>query len=87
MLVKDKNSSELYIHVCPDANKYTRKALKERITVYRHDISAFIITDSGKIAKFLHCAPSSIYTHRSKIKKNALCPPEEFENEIMKITD
>ena len=45
------------------------------------------ITDSGKIAKFLHCAPSSIYTHRSKIKKNALCPPEEFENEIMKITD
>ena len=49
MLVKDENSSELYIHVCPDAHKYTRKALKERMTIYRHDISAFIITDNGKI--------------------------------------
>ena len=55
MLVKDENSSELYIHVCPDANKYTRKALKERITVYRHDISAFIITDSGKIEHIKYC--------------------------------
>lgn len=37
------------------------------------------ITDSGKIAEFLTCAPSSVYTHRSKIKKKALCSAEEFE--------
>ncbi len=43
------------------------------------------ITDSGKIAKFLHCAPSSVYTHRCKIKKQAVCPPEEFETRISKI--
>lgn len=55
MLVKDKNSSELYIHVCPDAHKYTRKALKERMTIYRHDISAFIITDNGKIEHIKYC--------------------------------
>jgi hypothetical protein len=55
MLVKDKNSSELYIHICPDANKYTRKALKERITIYRHDISTFIITDSGKLKNIKYC--------------------------------
>lgn len=55
MLVKDENSSELYIHICPDAHKYTRKALKERMTIYRHDISAFIITDSGKIEHIKYC--------------------------------
>ena len=43
------------------------------------------ITDSGKIAKFLHCAPSSVYTHRCKIKKRAVCPPEEFESRISQI--
>ena len=43
------------------------------------------ITDSGKIAKFLHCAPSSVYTHRCKIKKCAVCPPEEFESRISQI--
>ena len=37
------------------------------------------ITDSGKIAEFLNCAPRSVYTHRSKIKRAAICPPMEFE--------
>lgn len=40
------------------------------------------IIDSGKIAEFLSCAPSSVYTHRCKIKKAALCPPEEFEDRV-----
>lgn len=43
------------------------------------------ITDSGKIAQFLSCAPSSVYTHRCKIKKHALCNPELFESKIMEI--
>ncbi len=43
------------------------------------------ITDSGKIAKFLHCAPSSVYTHRCKIKKGAVCHPEDFERKISEI--
>ena len=43
------------------------------------------ITDSGKIAEFLSCAPSSVYTHRCKIKKAALCPPEEFEDRVSEI--
>ena len=55
MLVKDKSSSELYIRICPDSGKYTHKALKERMTIYRHDISAFIITDSGKIEHVKYC--------------------------------
>ncbi len=43
------------------------------------------ITDSGKIAEFLNCAPTSVYTHRSKIRKNALCKPEEFEERLCQI--
>lgn len=43
------------------------------------------ITDSGKIAEFLNCAPTSVYTHRSKIRKQALCQPEEFENKLCQL--
>jgi len=43
------------------------------------------VSDSGKIAQFLNCAPTSVYTHRCKIKKCALCPIEEFENRILEI--
>ena len=37
------------------------------------------ITDSGKIAGFLDCATSSVYTHRSRLRHAAVCPPEDFE--------
>lgn len=42
-------------------------------------------TDSGQIAEFLHCAPNSIYTNRSKLKRCALCDKDEFENRIRKL--
>lgn len=69
----------------PEA-RFTQKNPRELSTGLRILAAIRIgITDSGKIAKFLHCAPSSIYTHRCKIKKNAICPPEEFETRIMQI--
>lgn len=43
------------------------------------------MTDSGSIAKFLSCAPSSVYTHRSKTRKKAVCSPEEFDKAILEI--
>ena len=43
------------------------------------------ITDSAQIASFLNCALSSVYTYRYRIRKNALCSKEEFENIIMHI--
>ncbi len=43
------------------------------------------IVDSGKIAEFLNCAPTSVYTHRSKIRKMALKDPDNFESAIMNI--
>ena len=42
------------------------------------------ITDSAKIAGFLRCSITTIYTYRSKRKKRSLCPVD-FDDEIMKI--
>ena len=42
------------------------------------------INDSEKIAKFLRCSISTIYTYRSKMKKKAI-NPESFEDDLMKI--
>ena len=42
------------------------------------------IDDSEKIARFLRCSLTTVYTYRSKMKKRAL-NPETFEEELMKI--
>lgn len=42
------------------------------------------ITDSEKIAKFLRCSITTVYTYRSKIKKRAL-NPDKFEDDLMQI--
>ncbi|MCH5223461.1 MAG: hypothetical protein J1E82_05415 [Muribaculaceae bacterium] len=42
------------------------------------------ITDSEKIAKFLRCSLSTVYTYRSKTKKRAI-NPQSFEDEIRAI--
>lgn len=39
-------------------------------------------TDSGKIAEFLNCAPNSVYTNRSKLKRFAKCERDIFEEKI-----
>lgn len=43
------------------------------------------IDDSAKIAKFLRCSISTVYTYRSKMKKRAL-NPDELENEVRNMT-
>lgn len=43
------------------------------------------ITESGKIARFLKCSPNTVYTYRTKLKRSAACPKEDFEAEISKI--
>ncbi len=42
------------------------------------------ITDSEKIASFLRCSITTIYTYRSKMKNRALIP-DEFESQVMRI--
>lgn len=42
------------------------------------------INDTEKIAQFLRCSISTVYTYRSKIRKRAI-NPESFEQDLMKI--
>lgn len=42
------------------------------------------ITDSGRIARFLNCAPTTVYTYRTKLRNMAL-DREEFEEQIRRI--
>lgn len=44
------------------------------------------ITESRDIATFLHCAPSSVYTYRSKMKADALSDKNQFEDKICRIS-
>lgn len=43
------------------------------------------ITDSSKIAEFLHYSAQTIYNYRSNIKKKALCSRDEFEKQVATI--
>lgn len=43
------------------------------------------IDDSAKIAGFLRCSLSTVYTYRSKMKKRAI-NPEELENDVRNMT-
>ena len=43
------------------------------------------ITESGKIASFLKCAPPTVYTYRAKLRNSAICDKEEFEDLVREI--
>lgn len=43
MLYRDINSSEGYIHICDDADKYKRDYIKNRPQILLHDISCTMI--------------------------------------------
>lgn len=37
------------------------------------------IRESGKIAVFLNCAPTTVYTYRTRLKRAALCEKDDFD--------
>ena len=43
------------------------------------------ITESGKIASFLKCAPPTVYTYRAKLRNSAICDKEKFEDLVREI--
>jgi tetratricopeptide (TPR) repeat protein len=43
------------------------------------------ISDPERIAKILNTSKGTVFTYRSKLRHNASCPPEEFENKICEI--
>lgn len=58
MLVRDKDSAEGYKHICDDSYKYTKQALKERMQIYLHDITAYTLIESKdglQMIRIKHC--------------------------------
>ena len=43
------------------------------------------ITESGQIATFLKCSPATVYSYKSRLKRAAICPKNEFELKISKL--
>ena len=43
------------------------------------------ITDSSKIATFLHYSTNTIYNYRTRVRNKAIVPRETFEEKVMKI--
>ena len=63
------------------------RVVERREEADRERIYALIrlgITDSGRIARFLNCAPTTVYTYRTKLRNMAL-DREGFEERIRRI--
>lgn len=43
------------------------------------------ITDSVKIAEFLHCSPQTVYNNRFRVRNKAMIPREEFAETVQKL--
>ena len=43
------------------------------------------LSDSGRIAGFLNCAPATAYTYRTKLRNSALGSRSDFETRIKHI--
>ena len=66
-------------HILPPDNKSLNTAIR---------IFALIrlgITDSSKIAEFLHYSVNTIYNYRANVKNGAVCDRADFENRVRKI--
>ena len=87
---------EVFLHIFPtfvdDFNALLRP--EERLVPPENSLSTDLrifalvrlgITESSKIAEFLHYSPNSIYAYRARIKNKAAGNRDEFERDVMKI--
>ena len=85
---------EIFLGIFPDFREKVNELLHEehripippeKILTTEQRILAVIrlgITESGKIASFLNCAPPTIYTYRTKMRNAAVCSKEDFDEKI-----
>lgn len=67
MLIRDKDSQEGYKHVCADSNKYTEKALRERLPIYLHDITAYTLI-KGEFIRIKYCPYCGVEVEKDEYK-------------------
>lgn len=92
-----KNFDTSFLNIYPDFVEQFNRLLPEEERIYPKqgerlstELRTFAlirlgITDSSKIANFLRCSITTIYTYRSKIKNKSLYR-DDFESQIMKIS-
>lgn len=85
---------ETFLSIFPDFREKVNELLREecripvpeeKILTTEQRILAVIrlgITESGKIASFLNCAPPTIYTYRTKMRNAVVCSKDEFEDKV-----
>ena len=84
----------IFLHVYPDFVEDFNALLRpeERIVLKEGElfntelrIYALVrlgISDSVKIAEFLHCSPQTVYNNRLKTRNKAIIPKEEFAETV-----
>lgn len=92
-----ENFDTIFLHLYPDfVNEFNALLQeKERFVLKPNEllnvelrIFALIrlgITDSSRIANFLHYSANTIYSYRTRVRNKAAVPRDEFENAVMKI--
>ncbi|MCC8171661.1 MAG: DUF6377 domain-containing protein [Parabacteroides sp.] len=92
-----ENFDSIFLHLYPDFVEEFNALLqkKERFVLKPNEllnvelrIFALIrlgITDSSRIANFLHYSANTIYSYRTRVRNKAAVPRDEFENSVMKI--
>lgn len=88
---------EIFLHLYPNfIHEFNNLLLEEERFVLKPNemnpelrIFALIrlgITDSSKIASFLHYSTNTIYNYRTRVRNKAIVPREQFENRVMRIS-
>lgn len=92
-----ENFDNIFLHLYPNfVEEFNSLLIKEEQFVLKPNellnvelrIFALIrlgITDSSKIANFLHYSINTIYSYRTRVRNKAAVPREEFESMVMKI--
>lgn len=92
-----ENFDNIFLHLYPNfVEEFNSLLLKDEHFILKPNellnvelrIFALIrlgITDSSKIANFLHYSANTIYSYRTRVRNKAAVPRGEFENLVMKI--
>lgn len=92
-----QNFDTIFLHLCPDfVGDFNALLLpEERIELKEgellntelriHALIRLGITDSVKIADFLHCSAQTVYNNRLRTRNKSIIPKEDFINAVKKL--
>jgi len=87
----DQTFLGIFPHFVEDVNALLREEVRFDIAESKKSLPTELrilatlklgIHDSPRIASFLKCSLSTVYTYRAKLRNQALCPKDEFEERV-----